>query len=618
MECGVSPLYTKVDASRKEIRLLILRKAKGRSDDIHCDLRRTTLSKTPKALYQTVSYVWGDVTAKSSIYVNDQQIEIGRSAEQVLRRFRSKDRDVILWIDAVCVDQSNDAERSEQVAIMDEIYSKATHNIVWLGEDEGGLVAKAIIPLTAVVHHAQQATNNNLSQLRSVLFDHNGIRRYSNDPAYEATNVFSKVQRIEDVLSIFNKPWFERLWVVQEAVLPKSSTVYCGDQQISLRNLLLAAAWLTHNIHGLPSSFAGHRGLVLAAYTWHFVDMKHSTASTEHARRISLFNLLDHLQERLAHDPKDYVYGLLGLYKSFAGGKDLPKELYPAYTKTVAEVYQEATRIAMIEHTATAQEGEFFAGLYHRPREFELAAWPSWVPRWNRPFDRRHDAVSLQGDYTASRDTTFDILQSPESDSSILALRGLIVGRVHSTEPVWTMAKLRSPSAMLRRFKAFVSLEQLETSVFALTLIAGTDYFRRPIHPAVAQEQFQALLYTISQHGRPPATTRSELLQKLEDLRPGGRIWMSEMYQQSMEVHCRNRRLFKTLDGKLGLGLQVTKPDDYIVVLYGFRAPVILRPIAMTGHYRVCGKAYVHDVMNGRWLVDALSQGRKDEVLYLH
>jgi len=196
--------YQRLDPGKKEIRLLILTKADNQSDDIHCELRQTSLAKTPRPLYHTVSYVWGDVTAKSTIYLSGRRVEFGASAEQVLRRFRFKHRDRILWIDAVCINQSDVRERSQQIAMMDDIYSGSAHNLIWLGEDDG-MMARALVALDAVVEDARRETQGFIHLRKMLRGDHADIR-YAQVPLAVGNDV------IDDVLLVYDTAWFQRLW----------------------------------------------------------------------------------------------------------------------------------------------------------------------------------------------------------------------------------------------------------------------------------------------------------------------------------------------------------------------------------------------------------------------
>ncbi|EME48315.1 hypothetical protein DOTSEDRAFT_96132, partial [Dothistroma septosporum NZE10] len=134
--------YQSLNAARQEIRLLVLQPGCQhcplRSSLQHDSLRgklfigRKSLLGRPK--YETVSYCWGEQRQRrySMIVVDGKGLQVPKSAAQVLRRLRYVDRSRILWIDAVCIDQSNQDEQAQQVALMGEIYSQSVQTMIEL------------------------------------------------------------------------------------------------------------------------------------------------------------------------------------------------------------------------------------------------------------------------------------------------------------------------------------------------------------------------------------------------------------------------------------------------------------------------------------------------------
>lgn len=83
--------------------------------------------------YEALSYVWGlPDTFNYKIWLNDVLVPIRHNLLLALRALR-REYDRILWIDALCIDQSNLEERGHQVRVMGEIYSNANHVLAWLG-----------------------------------------------------------------------------------------------------------------------------------------------------------------------------------------------------------------------------------------------------------------------------------------------------------------------------------------------------------------------------------------------------------------------------------------------------------------------------------------------------
>ena len=86
--------------------------------------------------YEALSYMWGDLTATTTIVINQHRITITKSLEAALRHLRKADEIRTLWVDALCIDQENVEERNVQVPQMWRIFSKAHGVISWLGESD--------------------------------------------------------------------------------------------------------------------------------------------------------------------------------------------------------------------------------------------------------------------------------------------------------------------------------------------------------------------------------------------------------------------------------------------------------------------------------------------------
>jgi hypothetical protein len=179
LDLGEHSIYQELDQERKEIRLLVLLKAQL-DEPIYCRLQHTYLDADPTPPYETISYVWGDRTVTELIAVNDHGLKVPASARRVLQRFRLPDKDRVLWIDAVCINQQDIAERGRQVALMAQIYSKPTRGLVWLGED-AGFAAGAKAAVEAVLRDAKQETNDLADFGRKVYDSDKGGLQFAQD-----------------------------------------------------------------------------------------------------------------------------------------------------------------------------------------------------------------------------------------------------------------------------------------------------------------------------------------------------------------------------------------------------------------------------------------------------
>lgn len=133
-----SPL-TSADGSR----LLEIEPASDHNDPIYIRLREISLlphinqdTNEERVRYDALSYVWGAKVGTRPIFCNGKQFLVTPNCELALRYIRGTSRRTLLWVDAISIDQSSDAENSQQVGRMGKIYQWANFIIVWLGEED--------------------------------------------------------------------------------------------------------------------------------------------------------------------------------------------------------------------------------------------------------------------------------------------------------------------------------------------------------------------------------------------------------------------------------------------------------------------------------------------------
>ena len=136
------------------IHVMTLYPASGLDDTIQGDLEIAPLDNSSN--YAALSYSWGmdkdgDVTLSRLISMSGKTLAITQNLFEGLRRIRDQVVSKRIWIDAVCINQDDIAERSAQVAQMAEVYSCATHTIIWLGEGESEREDEAIAYLASIL-----------------------------------------------------------------------------------------------------------------------------------------------------------------------------------------------------------------------------------------------------------------------------------------------------------------------------------------------------------------------------------------------------------------------------------------------------------------------------------
>ncbi|KAK3634539.1 hypothetical protein LTR56_015268 [Elasticomyces elasticus] len=140
-------IYEPLDEIRREIRLLRILPSIDRAATVDVELLTTSLDLDSTLPYSALSYVWGDARTKEAIRIDGTWFEIGESLANAFKHVRQETRDVILWADAICINQEDIPERNHQVSMMGSLYRQATKVIAWLGTtgDDSDLALEFII-----------------------------------------------------------------------------------------------------------------------------------------------------------------------------------------------------------------------------------------------------------------------------------------------------------------------------------------------------------------------------------------------------------------------------------------------------------------------------------------
>ncbi|KAK3331228.1 heterokaryon incompatibility protein-domain-containing protein [Apodospora peruviana] len=123
-----------LNSTNNEIRLLRLLPARSRASRIKGELFIASLENDPRPEYVALSYVWGKPTKVSKIHVGRERLGIARNLQRALKYIRPEqdEEPLVIWIDALCINQDDPEERGHQVQLMRKIYSKSIGTRSWL------------------------------------------------------------------------------------------------------------------------------------------------------------------------------------------------------------------------------------------------------------------------------------------------------------------------------------------------------------------------------------------------------------------------------------------------------------------------------------------------------
>jgi len=127
-------IYAPLPSKSQTIRLLHLRRGPWGAE-LKTRLRECTIDEA-RDRYTTISYTWGsiDTTRQVLIKCNGKRVAISENLYTILRRLRRPDATVVVWVDALCINQRDILERTHQVGLMSEIYKNSLETVIWLGE----------------------------------------------------------------------------------------------------------------------------------------------------------------------------------------------------------------------------------------------------------------------------------------------------------------------------------------------------------------------------------------------------------------------------------------------------------------------------------------------------
>lgn len=275
--------------------------------------------------YEALSYVWGDIRDSTTILANDHTISITKSLETALRHLRYSDKSRYLWVDAICINQEDILEKSEQVAKMGLIYENADSVLVWLG------LATLYSPVGMEI-------------LRYFINE----KRPQSCPVWQRRPQSLVHQGLQDIMT---RPWFERMWVVQEVGRSQRAVLSCGRDRIEWESnnfsvvrrfvRMIKYAEILPEWTQLGLDTVNMRPLLEML---DFQDAHQFSKPWGSCSRSSpdLLDLAYNMRYKKCSDPRDKIFGIWGLVDYL----DHLEGFKVDYSMTVKEVFQELARVS--------------------------------------------------------------------------------------------------------------------------------------------------------------------------------------------------------------------------------------------------------------------------------
>lgn len=304
-------------AEDKSIRIARIMPSPVLESPIRCQVLEATLDDAPH--YIALSYAWDSHEGKVSVICDGSSLTVTPNCARALRSIRElygKWHAVNVWVDAICIDQGDDAdalsERSLQIQIMGEVYKRATHVIAWLGDHKA---------------HSQEICTFLLDVGRAFGREEDEARAWAAAKRVALERTRQWIAFTYNFREFFHRSWFQRLWPVQEGTLPLPGkvTLLCGDSSVPFD--FVRAGWqVLTDIGILAGSLNLDQAVALQFYISDALALKRSEQMTTKVRRygrplitdLSTFSLTSVMRAtrfKSCSVAKDKFFALYGVFK---------------------------------------------------------------------------------------------------------------------------------------------------------------------------------------------------------------------------------------------------------------------------------------------------------------
>lgn len=385
-----------------DIRTLTLQPSERHDDPLVCLLDVTHLDHPSP--YEALSYTWGppfegQTLATHTIQLCGHEFEVTGNLHAALKRFRLRDAPRTLWVDAICIDQSNDAERGVQVGIMSQVYAAASRVLIWLGQDSES--RDGLVTLRTLDHLASVVTEWDIVQ--AIMSSRNKSRQKAHyydvvsrllppDLDFGTPSALPPAPSLEDlryayVLSVveaihrfFTRRYFRRLWVVQEMFHAKNGIFYCGSESLYWQRFQrgfdrLRKAGSSLLLEGIS------RRVSLDVLQGTLVERVGSLFRWSKKRGFFL-KCIEQCNGTHCQDPRDRIFALSSMNSPHW-------KPYPNYSLSVSEVFTQFSQscvenghVQSLLHYAARQQADTAK---RSSREELQPPLPSWVIDWRNP-----------------------------------------------------------------------------------------------------------------------------------------------------------------------------------------------------------------------------------------
>jgi hypothetical protein len=607
-------MYEKLANPERNIRLVRLQKRNPLAE-MNCSLIEHPLAEAPA--YEAISYTWGSGPKDHLVFLDGRWLPTSQKVRQILEGRASYWTERWLWIDSLCIDQTNSQEKNSQVRIMGDIYQTADRVVVWL-EDSNLSPSKVTLAMFL---------------LENIKFVVTRYQEYG--PMLDPISMLVGTKAMWEALSeLVSHPYWQRVWILQEIAKAKKVHLRCGERytdwnsfwpMVFLLSQDPANEIVARNCLLLNASNEG-----LARGVMQIVVIASLQQTSNEAGLLDIKDCLARTNRCAATDPRDKIFALHSMAK-WHSKQDKILEPLPDYSASVELVY-----IRTAQYLLSTDPGFVLchSGI-GSPRQFDLEDMPSWVPDWTSispcirerdvPVGQRYQACgsTTQSISTAEPVSTTQFISFASSEKPQLlptiSMQAIPVAAIKelsafSYATVLVMTKeskdgvcnfLKSAQALLAPLpERYAHTGQPVSEAFWRTLIGDRCRIKGENPPAYASPAPPecAAFFTIFRDGFFGVSSETAGFSSEE---AAARTNASFIYSRALANACGNQRFAVMENGLIALVPSMAQVGDTLVVALGMEKPFLMRKAAMvnTGKgeiWRYVGDCYAHGIMKGK------------------
>lgn len=586
-----------LNLERKACRILRLLPGIERQQ-LHGELDTVDFNDPTREPYSCISYVWGDTNITGPMRINDEELQVTTNLLSCLHHLRHPQDAIVLWIDAVCINQDDLSEKSHQVSIMGEIYSQCSTVYVWLGCPPD-MKPLAQDPFTLIRHFAEYG---HYCEGRSVTKGDPGTVSFPESETFLAV--------WKNFLHVVDSKWWTRSWTVQEVVLPKNAIAMYGHWTISFDAFNVARdnrGYYTSDLGVYPQRKTLDRFFLQVEFVVRLRLQhleKHNLSSSDNLHwtgplpHHSFYEAVEMFSSRNCHNPRDKVFSLLATATSSAF-----ETFKPDYRAPAPECYTEVFG-RMISETAYD-----YRCLLGTAFGTGLPGLPSWVRDFSHILSL--DVVEQE----LRRIQTYPIFNASGRKTGKMQVQNK--NELHVTGVLADVVKdvgrhvgdVHDPVSLRSVFDEWIKL--CEKAIGSTDKTAVRKALSRVTCPTVTEEwrvwvELGLGWRRVDEADNPGETEWQQLLN-------GDPMALEGRRQSGTIMAITGRSLFVTQTGKLGLCDPKVKTGDGVWVLFGSNVPFMLRKMAQTCHSRgshtFAGDCFLDGAMGGE-IVPSAEEGK--------